>query len=231
MHSNDRIQSAIDTHGLPRYLAVEGPIGAGKTTLAKQLAETFRYDTLLEHAEDNPFLERFYQNPAGHALSTQLFFLFQRAQQLNNLQQHDAPAPAYVTDFLIDKDPLFANINLDRDELALYKQVYQQTVINPLVPDLIIYLQAPVDILLERIKQRGISSEQTIDTEYLHRVNEAYAQFFHHYSASPLLIINADAIDWVNSDESYTQLVEYLLTIKSGRHYFNPTSTLENREA
>jgi deoxyadenosine/deoxycytidine kinase len=210
----------------PQFIAVEGAIGAGKTTLTKRLAETFNYDTLLENAEENPFLDRFYQDRLRNALPTQLFFLFQRAQQIQELRQSDIFQPVRVADFLIDKDPLFAEVTLDKDELAIYQQVYNQLTIDAPTPDLVIYLQAPVNTLMRRIKSRGIAAEQGIDGDYLESLNEAYTRFFHFYDQSPLLIVNANEIDWVNNDESYKKLVDYLLTIKQGRHYFNPTSTL-----
>ena len=215
-----------DRANLPQFIAVEGAIGAGKTTLTKRLAQTFNYDTLLEKAEENPFLDRFYQDRVSNALPTQLFFLFQRAQQLQELKQADIFQPVRVADFLIDKDPLFAEVTLDKDELAIYQQVYNQLTIEPPKPDLVIYLQAPTTTLLQRVRSRGIQAEQSIDTSYLDTLNEAYTRFFHYYDQSPLLIINANEIDWVNNDDSYKKLVEYILTIKQGRHYFNPTSTL-----
>lgn len=215
---------AFDFSGktLPRFIAVEGNIGVGKTTLAKRLARTFNYDTLLEQAQENPFLDRFYLDRKAHALPTQLFFLFQRSRQFQELRQGDMFEPVRVADFLIDKDPLFARATLDSDELSLYQKVYEQLTIDAPRPDLVIYLQAPVDALLQRIRQRGILSEQAIDRDYLNQLNEAYTQLFHYYSESPLLIVNAGAIDLVNNPEHYQQLVEYLLTIKSGRHYYNP---------
>ncbi len=215
-----------DRANLPQFIAVEGAIGAGKTTLTKRLAQTFNYDTLLEKAEENPFLDRFYQDRVSNALPTQLFFLFQRAQQLQELKQADIFQPVRVADFLIDKDPLFAEVTLDKDELAIYQQVYNQLTIESPKPDLVIYLQAPTTTLLQRVRSRGIQAEQSIDTGYLDTLNEAYTRFFHYYDQSPLLIINANEIDWVNNDDSYKKLVEYILTIKQGRHYFNPTSTL-----
>lgn len=211
---------------LPRFIAVEGAIGAGKTTLAKRLADTFNYDTLLENAEENPFLERFYQDRIRNALPTQLFFLFQRSQQIQELRQSDIFQPVRVSDFLIDKDPLFAEVTLDEDELAIYRQVYEQLTIDAPRPDLVIYLQAPVNTLMRRIKTRGLHAEQSIDANYLETLNDAYTRFFHYYEQSPLLIVNANEIDWVNNDDSYEKLVDYMLTIKQGRHYFNPTSTL-----
>lgn len=222
------MQSLISTPAgqAPRYIAVEGAIGAGKTTLTKRLAETFQYDTLLEKAEENPFLERFYQDKRRNALPTQLFFLFQRSQQIQELRQSDMFQPALVADFLIDKDPLFAQVTLDDDELNIYQQVYKQLTIDAPTPDLVIYLQAPISTLIQRIKGRGIHAEQQIDGEYLELLNEAYTRFFHFYDKAPLLIVNTSEIDWVNNEDSYNQLVKYILSTKQGRHYFNPTSTL-----
>ena len=211
---------------IPNYIAVEGPIGVGKTTLTKYLAESFNYETLLERAEDNPFLERFYAAERNAALSTQLFFLFQRAQQVNSLHQTDMFCPVRVADFLIEKDQLFAQATLDKDELNLYQQVYEHVTIDAPTPDLVIYLQAPSDVLLQRIEKRGINNEQVINAGYLNKLNEAYARFFHFYDKSPLLIVNATDIDWINKPEDYHKLVEYLLTITSGRHYYNPTDSL-----
>ena len=210
----------------PQFIAIEGAIGVGKTTLAKRLAETFNCDTLLEKAEDNPFLERFYQDRARNALPAQLFFLFQRSQQIQELRQDDIFQSVRVADFLIDKDPLFAEVTLDDDELAIYQQVYNQLTIDAPKPDLVIYLQAPISTLMRRIKHRGIHAEQTIDSDYLETLNEAYTRFFHFYDEAPLLIVNASEIDWVNKEESYNKLVDYILSIKQGRHYYNPTSTL-----
>ena len=220
------VTPTMNTDNLPHYVAIEGAIGVGKTTLAKRLAETFNYDTLLEAADKNPFLERFYQDRMRNALPTQLFFLFQRAQQIQALRQDDLFQPVRVADFLIEKDPLFAQVTLDDDELSIYQQVYAQLTIDAPKPDLVIYLQAPVEVLLQRIKQRGIAAEQSIDGEYLTILSEAYTRFFHFYDDSPLLIVNASEIDWVNNDESYHRLVDYMLNIKQGRHYYNPTTTL-----
>jgi deoxyguanosine kinase len=207
----------------PGYIAVEGPIGVGKTTLARRLAEAFNYQVLLEDAHENPFLDRFYQNRKEAALATQLFFLFQRSQKIADLRQTDIFEPVRVSDFLIDKDPLFARINLDPDEYTLYEKVFQQLTIDAPLPDLVIYLQASPDRLLERILTRGVSSERGIDREYLEQINEVYSEFFLYYDAAPLLIVNANDIDLSQGNEDFSQLVNYLLDIRSGRHYFNPT--------
>lgn len=212
----------LNTDTLPRFIAIEGPVGVGKTALAKRLAATFNYDTLLEQADENPFLERFYNDRPGAALATQLYFLFQRVRQIEQLRQGDMFKLVRIADFLIDKDPLFAQVTLDDDELRLYQNVYEQLTIDSPVPDLVIYLQAPSEVLIERINQRGVAMERNIDKSYLSTLNEAYRQFFHYYDRAPLLIINAAEIDPVRNDQDYRNLVEYLLTIKSGRHYYNP---------
>ena len=195
----------------------------GKTTLAKRLVEVFNYQILLEDAHENPFLDRFYQNRKQAALATQLFFLFQRTQKIGDLKQQDIFEPVRVSDFLIEKDPLFARINLDADEFQLYERVYQQLIIDAPTPDLVIYLQASPDRLLDRIERRGIASERQIEKGYLEQINEVYSEFFLYYDAAPLLIVNANEIDLSRGDRDFLQLVDYLLDIKSGRHYFNPT--------
>ena len=218
--------SLQDLKQAPRFIAVEGPIGVGKTSLTKRLAETFNYELLLENAEENPFLDRFYQNPRQHALATQLFFLFQRAQQIEESRQSDLFEPVRVSDFLIDKDRLFAELNLEKDEYNLYHKVYRHLVIDAPKPDLVIYLQAPTEVLLQRIQKRGIPSEQMIESEYLNQLNRAYTEFFHYYSDSKLLIVNSAEIDLVANDEDYDQLVKYVLSLPKGTHYFNPKPTL-----
>lgn len=212
----------LDHDALPSYIAIEGPIGAGKTTLTRRLAETLGYDTLLEHPEDNPFLPRFYQESRHFALQTQLQFLFQRAEQLQKLHQQDIFRPGLVSDFIIEKDPLFAEATLDSDELALYQKVYNQLALNTPAPDLVIYLQAPTEVLVERVKKRGLAFEEHIASDYLSAINDAYTRFFHYYQAAPLLIINASDIDLVNSEEDYHNLVNFMLRIRQGRHYYNP---------
>ena len=217
--------SGISLRGrtVPDYIAVEGPIGVGKTTLARRIADTFEHDLLLEEAELNPFLERFYQNRQQTALATQLFFLFQRVQKITELKQRDIFDQARVTDFVLEKDPLFARVNLEPDEFALYEKVFSKMRVDAPVPDLVIYLQASPDRLLERIDRRGIDAERLIDRQYLEQLNEVYSEFFLYYDAAPLLIVNANEIDLAQGDRDYEQLVDYMLNIKKGRHYFNPT--------
>jgi deoxyadenosine/deoxycytidine kinase len=223
MPDNAAINIKLKGRTPPGYIAVEGPIGVGKTTLTKKLAASFNYQTLLEDADENPFLENFYRNRRQAALATQLFFLFQRAQKIQDMRQADIFEPVRVADFLIEKDPLFARINLDRDEFQLYEKVYQQLTIDAPRPDLVIYLQASTDVLLSRIDNRGVPAEQAIERAYLERLNEVYSEFFLYYDGAPLLIVNASEIDLANSEADYTHLVDYLLDIRSGRHYFNPT--------
>ncbi|GMQ95604.1 MAG: deoxynucleoside kinase [Gammaproteobacteria bacterium] len=204
------------------YIVVEGPIGVGKTTLARRLAESFAAELLLEEPQENPFLARFYENPRAHALSTQLYFLLQRARQIHGLRQSDMFSRVRVADYLMDKDQLFAELNLEPDELTLYQQVYSQLVGETLQPDLVIYLQAPVSVLQDRIASRGIAYEQAIDAQYLQRLVSAYTRFFYHYEASPLVIINAASIDFANSDGDYQLLFDKLRHVGKGRHFLNP---------
>jgi deoxyadenosine/deoxycytidine kinase len=206
------------------YIVVEGPIGVGKTTLARRLADSFGADLLLEEPQDNPFLSRFYENPRAHALSTQLYFLLQRARQVHGLRQADMFSRVRVGDYLMDKDRLFAELTLEPDELTLYEQVYSHVAGESLQPDLVIYLQAPVEVLQNRIANRGIGYEQAIDGRYLQRLVSAYTRFFYHYDASPLVIINAASIDFANSDDDYQLLFDKLRDVGKGRHYLNPLS-------
>ncbi len=216
----------INTTDLPHYIAVEGPMAVGKTTLTKRLAETFNYETLLETSDENPFLERFYLNRRQAALPAQLFFLFERARKIQELRQADMFRPVRVADFIIEKDRLFAEINLDADELKLYENIYAHLTLDAPTPDLVIYLQTPADILLERVQHRGVKAEQNIEKDYLCQLIDAYTRFFHDYSAAPLLIVNAAEIDLAQSDEDFEDLVKFLLSVKSGRHYYNPKQTI-----
>ena len=205
------------------FIVIEGPLGVGKTSLAQRLSASFGSDLLLEDADENPFLERFYQNPRSVALQTQLFFLFQRARQMQELRQSDLFQPVRVADFILEKDRLFAELNLDEEEFKLYDQVYEHLTINAPLPDLVIYLQAPAEILLKRVAKRGRAYEQDLQHDYLIRLNEAYTRFFYDYNASPLLIVNAAEIDFVDNEEDYQMLLDYVCKITRGRHYLNPT--------
>ncbi len=218
------IINEIDTDSLsiPSYIAIEGPIGIGKTTLANRLAETFNYDTLLEDADENPFLERFYQNRRINALPTQLFFLFQRMRKLQDLMQGELFQQVRVSDFLIEKDPLFARITLDDDEYRLYQAVYDKIIEELPKPDLVIYLQAPTEILYQRVQRRGNPMERNIELAYLQQLNDAYTKFFYNYDDTPLLIVNTEEINLAQGDEDYHSLVKYILGGFSGRHYYNP---------
>ncbi len=184
----------------PGFIVVEGPIGVGKTTLARRLAASFGCDLLLEGADENPFLERFYRDPRSAALQTQLFFLFQRAEQLRGLRQGDMFRPVHVADYLMEKDRLFAELTLDEEEFRLYEQVYAHVTLDAPTPDLVIYLQAPVEVLLQRIAERGRAYERPMAADYLQRLSDRYTEFFHHYDASPLLIVNAAAIDFAHNE-------------------------------
>ena len=206
----------------PRYIAVEGPVGVGKTSLARRLAASFEGDLVLEQGEENPFLEQFYRDPVGAALPAQLFFLFHRARLVDQMRQSDLFSPVRVADFLLDKDRLFAQLNLTSEEFALYEQVFDSLRIDPPRPDLVVYLQAPVEVLMQRILARGLPFEQSISARYLERLGEAYARFFHDFDEAPLLIINAATIDPVRNESDYQELVAAIERIQKGRHFFNP---------
>jgi deoxyguanosine kinase len=205
-----------------KFIVVEGPIGIGKTSLAKRLCESLGAQPVFEQSAQNPFLERFYRNPRAGALSTQLYFLLQRAQQLATLAQADLFAAVRVADYLFEKDGLFARVTLDDDEYALYQQLHARLDIRPPKPDLVVYLQAPVDVLFERIARRGVDFEQHIDRQYLERLNEAYARFFHEFAAAPLLIVNAASIDPIASQRDYEELLAAIRRMSRGRLYYNP---------
>ena len=207
-----------------RYIVVEGPIGVGKTSLARKLAQEFGSELLLERAEENPFLAGFYQHPRQFALSAQLHFLLQRARQVQDFRQADMFQGTYIADFMVDKDRLFAQLTLDSDELALYEQIYHHLTLDAPRPDLVIYLQAPVAALRERITRRGIDYEQQIRDEYLQQLSESYTRYFYDYEDGALLTVNTQSIDPVNNEEDYRAILEKIDNIHSGRHYFNQSS-------
>jgi deoxyadenosine/deoxycytidine kinase len=215
--------SSKDRQAMPRYIAVEGPIGAGKTTLARHLAFALDYPSLFEPVVDNPFLERFYNDhSADLALPTQLYFLLHRTQQIAEIPVNDLLGPTLITDFLAEKDRIFAEVTLNKDELALYNQISSALFKKGPAPDLVIYLQAPVPILKKRIQSRGLHFEQAIETNYLESLVEKYTEFFHDYHETPLLIINAESIDFANNVDHFQSLVNQIILMDGSRHFFNP---------
>ena len=215
---------------VPKFIAVEGPIGVGKTTLAQLLADSFGYQTFLEKPAENPFLVDFYKNPSKNALATQLFFLFQRVKQIQDLKQGDIFTPVHVSDFLLDKDKLFAQVTLSEHELSLYNQIYDYLSLDLPTPDLVIYLQAETKTLFERVLQRGREIEKGISFEYLDLLNESYKEFFLAYDRSPVLIVNSEFLDLAHNQNDYMLLLEKLLEYfnnPEGRMmYFNPSPSL-----
>lgn len=204
-----------------RYIVVEGPIGAGKTSLARLLAEKSGSTPLLEDPGANPFLPGFYQDNARYALPTQLFFLFQRANQVRDLTQADLFKRATVADFILDKDPLFARLTLNDDELNLYQQIYAQLKPQAAVPDLVIYLQASTETLIERVKRRAVSYERAISEDYLLRLAESYARFFYQYDASPVLIVNSEHLNFVDTPADFDLLLQRIAAMRGAREFFS----------
>jgi deoxyadenosine/deoxycytidine kinase len=204
-----------------RYIVVEGPIGVGKSSLAKRLAEQLNADTLMENAADNPFLPRFYQDPKRYALPTQLHFLFDRARQVKELAQGDLFRKTIVSDFLLDKDMLFARLNLDDDEYALYEKVFADLRLQAPEPDLVIYLQAPVEALQERVRRRGIDFEQGMKGDYLRRLTESYSEFFHRYDAAPILMVNSENLNFVKRKGDFDLLLERMAKMRGPREFFS----------
>jgi len=209
---------------LPDYIVIEGPIGVGKSSLARRLANDFDSELVLEEVDENPFLEQFYLRPREAALSTQLFFLMHRTRQIQELRQGSIFSQSKIADYMIEKDQLFAQVTLTPTEYELYLQVYEHMIVDAPKPDLVVYLQAPVPTLIERIRKRGRNFERFIESSYLEQLNEAYADFFYHYNDTPLLIVNASDIDFINNERDYQQLKSQIVNTKSGRHYFNPLS-------
>ena len=207
----------------PEYIVIEGPIGVGKTTLAIRLADALGTDLMLESASENPFLPKFYQDPKSAALPTQLHFLFLRLRQMEALRQTDMFKPSLVSDFLVQKDKLFAGITLSDQELDLYNQIYSRLALDEApAPDLVIYLQANVDDLQRRVYERGNNYERNINEQYLKSVADAYIDFFYNYDQSPLLIVNTADFDLARNTGNFQMLLEYIQDLAPGRHYFNP---------
>jgi deoxyadenosine/deoxycytidine kinase len=215
------MKPALNEIPLPKYIAIEGPIGVGKTTLANKIAETFNYDAFLEQPAENPFLKNFYRNPSQSALATQLFFLFQRMQQIQDLKQRSLFENVRVADFLIEKDRLFAEVTLSNEEMSLYDKVYEHITL-----DLVIYLQAPIEILKERITKRGNINEQYLTLDYLERLNDAYSRFFLDYKSAPLLIINAADINLESNESDYEALVSMIMSNPKGKNFVNPQPSI-----
>jgi len=209
-----------------RYIAIEGPIGVGKTALAKRLAESLSADLVLEEVDENPFLERFYRDGRSAALPAQMFFLFSRARQIEDLRQSDLFSNVRISDYLFTRDRLFAELNLDPEELKLYDQIAENLAVEAPVPDLVIYLQASVDALLQRLMRRNSNYDRFVDRGYLEKLTDAYARFFHQYDDGPLLIVNASQIDPVNNDADYEQLFQQIERTTGGRHFFNPAAAV-----
>lgn len=204
-----------------RYVVVEGPIGAGKTSLARRLSAHWGKALLLEDPDANPFLSRFYEDPRRHALATQLFFLFQRVQQVGALKQIDLFEGGTVADFILDKDPLFARLNLSDDEMHLYQQIYAYLMPQAPTPDLVIYLQASPEKLMQRVHQRGVAYERQISGQYLVRLAEAYSRFFYQFSAAPLLIVNSDHLNFVDEGGDFDLLLRRITDMRGPRAFFS----------
>ena len=211
-----------------KYIIIEGPIGVGKTSLSNKVALEWDADLVLENVDDNPFLSKFYKNPREVSLQTQLYFLLTRTRQVQAFKQQDIFSNARVSDFMLQKDRLFAQVTLNNEEYDLYDQLYSYMAVDIPKPDLIIYLQAPINTLIKRIKKRGRDFEKYIDAEYLERLNAMYLKFFNTYNASPLLIVNAEDIDFINNENDYKNLLDKIYSIEKGRHYFNPLASIIN---
>ncbi len=205
-----------------RYIVIEGPIGVGKTSLTRLLAKEFNARCILEKSEENPFLSQFYQDRKKYAFQTQIFFLLNRFQQQKEIAQLDLFNQITLCDYHFAKDRIFASLNLDDHELALYEQIFHLLTGQIPSPDLVIFLQAKPEVLLHRIKSRNISYEKEIDFEYLKTLTEAYNYYFFHYDQTPLLVVNTSEINFVNREEDFAQLVREIKQMKKGTWYFIP---------
>lgn len=204
-----------------RSIVFEGPIGVGKSSLALKFSQRFGFTALLEKPQENPFLEKFYRDSSRYALPTQLFFLFQRIDQLREIAQRDFFSENVVSDFMIEKDSLFANLTLSDEELSLYRKIFESQKPQTPMPDLVIVLQASPDSLVERIRMRGVPMEQYISEDYLRKLSEAYTQYFHHYESAPLLIVNTDQLNPIEREEDFNALIQQIANFKGRRSYFN----------
>jgi len=205
-----------------RHIVIEGPIGVGKTSLARRLGEHLDAELLLEQQETNPFLSRFYQNQERYALQTQLFFLFHRLDQLRDLAQPELFQHTVVSDYLLEKDPLFAGLTLNDDEYKLYRQIYDRvSVPAAIAPDLVIYLQAKPETLVSRVRKRGIEMERKISDDYLIVLGESYTRFFHTYTAAPVMVVNSENLNFADNEDDFLLLVQRIESMRGPREYFN----------
>ena len=211
-----------------KYIVIEGPIGVGKTSLANKLSLEWDADLILENVDDNPFLSKFYKNQREVSLQTQLYFLLTRTRQVQAFKQQDIFSKTRVSDFMLQKDRIFAQVTLNNEEYDLYDQLYSYMTVDIPKPDLLIYLQAPVKVLMKRIKKRGRNFEKYITNEYLEKLNSMYLKFFDTYNSSPLLIVNAEDIDFVHNKVDYKNLLNKIYSIEKGKHYFNPMASIIN---
>ncbi len=207
--------------GKYRYVVVEGPIGVGKTSLARRLGEHVGMEVMLEKPDENPFIAQFYADPARYALQVQLFFLFQRISEVRTLAQMDLFQTSTVADYLFEKDALFARLNLSDDEFALYQNIYHALAPQAPAPDLVIYLQASPDTLVERVRRRSIGYERQIADSYLARLAQSYSDFFYHYDAAPVLVVNSENLNFVDNDEDFGLLVQRIEGMRGAREFFS----------
>ncbi|MDD3627481.1 MAG: deoxynucleoside kinase [bacterium] len=205
-----------------KHIAIEGVIGVGKTSLATMLSEKMNGKLVLEIVEKNPFLSDFYKDKQKLAFQTQIFFLFSRYHQQEDLMQFDLFKQTVFTDYIFEKDKIFAYLNLSEKEISLYEKIYRLLVKKIPKPDLVVYLQASTDVLLERIKLRGREFEKNIDPSYIDELNQAYNYFFFHYESSPLLVINSNNIDFVHNPADFEKITQEISSISGGKKYFNP---------